>query len=555
MNKTKDYALLLCFSFCSFFMVLDNAAFCDEAIIISDNEVAPRFITVPEHIENLDRAPVKFNHDKHTKALENEEDVCALCHSRDTDNNFDFTYPDKKDDSTKNKYTKSLHDACIECHTERNDESKKTGPLTCGECHIIDPEVHQKEYLPIMPEYYDPLRDTHHEKCISCHQEPAKKAEDAGGLDWKSFYTKKRKLVDAEIPEVHFDYFLHDKHEKALEEKCEKCHTLSDDRKKELEIENKEPECKDWLKEIPEDQSYKIKEYAHTTCINCHLQTKDEKKDAGPVSCKECHIVKQRSIEEMADIKRIECEQEDKILINLDNDTRMKAVPFNHESHQKVTRSCQECHHDTIQACNVCHTPEGIEKGDYVTLAESYHDDTSTFACIGCHENEKKKPNCAGCHNLLDTGLVKSSCTTCHSGAIDNLDKKKPKEELSALFPDDIKKEMEIDVIKDEYELSKFPHEKIVSKLTEISDNSTLASFFHTDQMTLCAGCHHLTPITKKTTVAQCRTCHTVRKDPISTTPALLGAYHQQCLGCHKKMAGIEEEMPQDCAGCHEEKK
>jgi hypothetical protein len=37
--------------------------------------------------------------------------------------------------------------------------------------------------------------------------------------------------------------------------------------------------------------------------------------------------------------------------------------------------------------------------------------------------------------------------------------------------------------------------------------------------------------------------------------PALLGAYHQQCLGCHKEMGGAEEEMPQDCAGCHEEKK
>ena len=36
--------------------------------------------------------------------------------------------------------------------------------------------------------------------------------------------------------------------------------------------------------------------------------------------------------------------------------------------------------------------------------------------------------------------------------------------------------------------------------------------------------------------------------------PGLVGAYHQQCLGCHKQMGGTEEEMPQDCAGCHEER-
>jgi hypothetical protein len=73
--------------------------------------------------------------------------------------------------------------------------------------------------------------------------------------------------------------------------------------------------------------------------------------------------------------------------------------------------------------------------------------------------------------------------------------------------------------------------------------------------MTLCAGCHHLAPITKNEQVPQCRTCHTVRKEPTGAIPALLGAYHQQCLGCHKEMGGAEEEMPQDCAGCHEEKK
>jgi hypothetical protein len=36
--------------------------------------------------------------------------------------------------------------------------------------------------------------------------------------------------------------------------------------------------------------------------------------------------------------------------------------------------------------------------------------------------------------------------------------------------------------------------------------------------------------------------------------PTLLGAYHRQCLGCHKAMGGEEKERPQSCTGCHKEK-
>lgn len=555
MKKYISFTMLLCCSVC-FLLFVQNKTACSEEIASTvKNEVQPRFISIPENIKNLDRAPVKFFHDKHTKALEDKEEGCELCHMKNIDKVYDFTYPAKKDDATKAAFTNSFHDECIGCHSKMNEDDKKTGPLTCGECHIIDEDFHNKDYLPIMPEYYEPLRDTHHKNCIACHQDPAKEAVDAGGLDWKSFYVKKRAIIEAEIPEVNFDYFLHDKHEKALEEKCELCHYLSDDRKNELKNEEKEPVCKDWLKEIPEDQSYRNKEYAHATCINCHLDKKDKNEDAGPVNCNECHLETQRSVEDMAEIKRSECEQEEKILIKIEEDARMKEVAFNHQSHQKVTRSCQECHHDTIQACGVCHTSEGSEKGDGITLAESYHSESSTWACIGCHENEKKKPECAGCHHLMDTGLVKSACGTCHNGSIEELDRKNKQPELDLIFPDDIKQDMEIDIIMDEYELSKFPHDKIIKKLAEISDNSTLAGYFHTDNMTLCAGCHHLTPMTEKETVPQCRICHTVRKKPTGSIPALLGAYHLQCLGCHKEMGGNEEDMPQDCDGCHEEKK
>jgi hypothetical protein len=75
-----------------------------------------------------------------------------------------------------------------------------------------------------------------------------------------------------------------------------------------------------------------------------------------------------------------------------------------------------------------------------------------------------------------------------------------------------------------------------------------------------CIRCHKTSNPTK--TVA-CRNCH--KKDPFSVeslkeketnttryhndTPGLKGAYHQSCLGCHKKMNG-----PTGCQDCHKRK-
>ncbi len=140
------------------------------------------------------------------------------------------------------------------------------------------------------------------------------------------------------------------------------------------------------------------------------------------------------------------------------------------------------------------------------------------------------------------------------TGSLESLDAERKLPPAEDLLPEDVEDELEITVLEDEYEPSKFPHKQIVKRLTDISNENTLASYFHVEETAVCAGCHHLETIEKKQMVAQCSTCHTVRKEPERETPTLLGAYHQQCLGCHKHMGGTEEEMPQDCAGCHEEK-
>jgi len=512
-----------------------------------------RFISVPEIFKELDRPPVKFNHDKHARTL--EKDGCTLCHPKDKDEKLLFTFPKERDESTKEALMNAYHDACVDCHQEKGDAGEKAGPVTCGECHLIGEDYLKREYLPVMPEYYEALRDTYHKDCVSCHQEPAKAAEEAGGLDWKAFYVRERAIAEETWPTVLFDYLIHDKHDKALEEKCELCHYLSPERKAALAAEGKEPVCKDWLKEIDEKNSLTEEETAHFRCLNCHVERKERNEKGGPLHCNECHDGAAHSVEEMADVPRQDCEQEEKILISMEEGAKAKAVPFNHKSHQDKTRSCQDCHHQTLRPCIECHTVAGCEEGDGITLAEAYHQASSTWSCIGCHAAEKGKPDCAGCHHLLKTGLVESSCSTCHTGTLDSLETVRKLPDPKLLFPKDLEDELEIKVLENEYQPSKVKHLEILRKLTDIANESKLAQHFHVAETTVCAGCHHLGPLEKEAPVPTCATCHTVRKEPESAIPTLLGAYHQQCLGCHKQMGGTEEDMPQTCTGCHEEKK
>jgi hypothetical protein len=259
-----------------------------------------------------------------------------------------------------------------------------------------------------------------------------------------------------------------------------------------------------------------------------------------------------RPAQELAAAPRTQCEQKEKILIPLKKDARAKAVPFDHKSHEANSRSCQECHHQTVRACSDCHTIAGSKEGGGITLAEAHHSKNSTWSCIGCHETVKKKPNCAGCHDRMDSGLVKSACNSCHTGTLVNhVRKLVPPNEL---MPADKKEKIEIAGLKKEYKPSTMPHLAIAKKLTDISNQSSLATWFHRHSPTICMGCHHNAPVGKEVKPPTCATCHTARTPTDAAMPSLLGAYHQQCLGCHKQMVESDnKKLPQNCIGCHEE--
>jgi hypothetical protein len=145
-------------------------------------------------------------------------------------------------------------------------------------------------------------------------------------------------------------------------------------------------------------------------------------------------------------------------------------------------------------------------------------------------------------------------CASCHSGSLTRLDHARKLPDPATLFPPELKDELEISLLSQDYAPTTVKHREIATRLTRVSNENRLASFFHTGETTICSGCHHVGAVETGKRVPPCSACHTVRNEPTGGIPTLLGAYHQQCLGCHRQMGYPEPEMPQSCTGCHREK-
>jgi DnaJ-class molecular chaperone len=95
------------------------------------------------------------------------------------------------------------------------------------------------------------------------------------------------------------------------------------------------------------------------------------------------------------------------------------------------------------------------------------------------------------------------------------------------------------------YEPVRLPHSKIVAKLDAGARASSLANRFHERTDRLCTGCHHHSPVGAPP--PQCRSCHGETAAATVDKPALLVAYHRQCIGCHQAM----DIKKQGCTDCH----
>ncbi|MDR1776666.1 MAG: cytochrome c family protein [Desulfovibrio sp.] len=257
----------------------------------------------------------------------------------------------------------------------------------------------------------------------------------------------------------------------------------------------------------------------------------------------------------------------------------MKPVVFSHLVHENRVENCESCHHtgDTV-ACTSCHTVQGNAGGNFITLEKAMHTENiakrakgnTPQSCVSCHAQQIRKRECAGCHSIVQPSRGDAYCASCHNapgltkadmvaGSAGKLpeertaklasDALKARENPVQLQPTDGPYKVMIGEIADKYMPSMFAHRRHVASLMERVKDNALASAFHNQPATLCAACHHNSPL--KGAPPKCGSCHQQRIDPANPErPQLKAAYHLQCMGCHQGMK-VARPLNTSCVTCH----
>jgi hypothetical protein len=356
------------------------------------------------------------------------------------------------------------------------------------------------------------------------------------------------------------DNSLHARHVIANERKCDRCHHQYDPQKRTLYYEKgRENSCRDCHRAEGEENRVSFRRAAHAACVNCHLGN-----GRGPRECAGCHdALRQQGIAMLDSVPRLERGQPDAVLIHAApedlDDSTLPTVPFDHLFHERANATCRICHHEGMEACRNCHTLGGAERGDRIPLAIAMHAPGIDHSCVGCHDRQKVKAECAGCHGFMQSkGLAESYCQQCHAGPLPSAvaasgAERWPADQLFlratpapfSFATEDVPDSVAVAHMVDKYEAAVFPHRRIVAKLRSGIAASALAMHAHGSEDLVCQGCHHHSPVGVKP--PPCSNCHGAPFQPENIyAPGLYGAYHRQCLGCHQKMG-----RPTGCTDCH----
>lgn len=490
---------------------------------------------------------------------------CASCHNapkEGKDGAYSFHFKDS-DTKSGEELKKLYHDNCISCHVEMRSTAKRTGPVDaeCRTCHDprpkyvsdrqeigLDKRVHYNHTASPLITYQDEKTN-----CGACHH-----------------------VYDASAKRLEWG--------KNKEDSCRACHMTEDARGALL---TKDANASDENGLIKDRLS--LGGAVHQACVNCHFSLNsarvDENAKVLPTDCASCHS--KAAVDALAEVSaqnpvdsvpRLDRGQDDSVLMlpkpekQAELKGMMRPVSFNHKLHESKNMDCRTCHHKKIAACSTCHSYEGKADGNFVTFGQAMHKSTAKQSCIGCHNRETQKPDCAGCHIRVPAVMSQNSCAVCHTtpvgasgteaenGTLLKLGQESRQKmgeatvaarklgQVKIYTKDDIPETVTIGLLSNEYEPSIMPHRKIVLALWEKQRDNHLAAAFHTDDGTLCQGCHHNSPVSK--TPPKCVSCHStdVKSGPDGRL-SLKAAYHQQCMTCHARMKQKPAET--ECADCH----
>jgi len=361
----------------------------------------------------LTRPPVEFKHDFHANILKKEG--CGTCHhlldkvkqkpvyKEGFEQSCGSCHKKEAVDSTQSLMD-AFHNKCVACHKENVKKDKKSGPMTCGDCH-----VKRTAYA----EFQNPLEFDHaghlsimaNEKmCGNCHHEE---------VDGKLVYVKGNEVY------------------------CSKCHLDADEKNRRS-----------------------LRNVYHADCYGCHRKNLEEGAEKnGPATCFGCHGKMQQfpSKEALPQyMRKFEADPEKLMLWH--PGAKLPAVSYDHKVHnEKLDEKCENCHHyhsravvhmnhqflEISQACVDCHRVSKLKtESSNMDLDKIYHDENSPVSCIGCHIKMKKGPK------------DKEQCYECHKGEVDLA----KLTDVKGVLPTDIPGDIIIDRLENKYKAVSFEH-------------------------------------------------------------------------------------------------
>jgi len=323
----------------------------------------------PDIFKELERPPVLFDHQRHTKALEDKS--CDICHLKNKKGTLTYGFLEVKEKADRRSIIDAYHAKCNGCHGGNGEGSEKAHDLGCGECHVEKLQYQTAEWYPAVFEHVNHL-EAMEESCGTCHHE----YDEAQGA-----------LV----------------YQKGNEATCSNCHKMKD-----------------------EGTRLALQKAGHVRCIGCHEQKYLEgKRKENPYVCQGCHKLEGEPAQpeiEILTIRPYQSEPE-KLLIGYPGSI-LPPVPYDHKKHveeKTCNKACHPFHARTLvetdtrflktgDACNQCHTQAKVEMtADAINADEVYHNAESPHSCIGCHTQKNKEITKAD-----EKTPVK--CTQCHTG-------------------------------------------------------------------------------------------------------------------------------------------
>ena len=343
--------------------------------------------------------PVVFHYGLHYQHEKMTDKKCEVCHHNYDEEGKKLVYGcrdchHQNDENNQSSYRSAAHADCINCHLQRENEGKETGPSNCEGCHL-------DLKLPAIGSLTEIPRP-----------------------DGKQPKSTTIKVDGAGMPEVFFDHQNHEKnsltcrtcHHETLEA-CKNCHTLKGSPegggislKTAYHKKNSSASC----------NGCHEKQKAQERCAGCHLFMRTQKEDKN--FCAVCHtgpiqqfqpapfLVSPEAIipddaKAVMTISTLEQQYEPaqfphlkiiKKLTEISNENRLAR-----QFHRQPATFCRGCHHyspvepkSNPPACGTCHRlTAGSVDLNKPRLVAAYH-----LQCLGCHKKMNLEHKCTTCH-------------------------------------------------------------------------------------------------------------------------------------------------------------